>query len=84
MPVSLLLVAFASEGELQGKIAMYILQETCPVLRRRIDRVKGKRNLEAGEETLPIELHPSIPPIEFQWYLLWPNLILSRPLWELC
>ena len=52
MTVSLLLVAFANEDELQGKIAMYILQETCPVLHRRIDRVRGKRNVEAGVETI--------------------------------
>ena len=50
--VGLLLVAFSSEGELQGKVAMYILQETCQILRRRIDRVKGKRNVEVGVETV--------------------------------
>ena len=34
---------------------MYILQETCPFLRRRIDRVRGKRNVEAGVETVVCE-----------------------------
>ena len=40
------------KGELQGKVVMYILQEACPVLRTRIDRVRGRRNVEAGVETV--------------------------------
>ena len=52
MTINFLLVAFANEGELQGKITMYILQVMCRVLRRRIDRVRGKRNVEVGVETL--------------------------------
>jgi hypothetical protein len=34
---------------------MYILQETCPVLSRRIDRIGGKRNIETGVETVVCE-----------------------------
>ena len=50
--VRLLLVVFSSEGELQGKVMMYILQGTCSVLCKRIESVRGKRNVEAGVETV--------------------------------
>jgi hypothetical protein len=46
------LVAFANEGKLQGKVTMYILQEMCPVLHGKIDKIRGKRNVETGVETV--------------------------------